>query len=135
MLILAPLVLFVATVAALQSPHRKAPSIKHPAKSFHKRASATIKSGHHYLNNNTQSGFELRALLIEIRWKILIPSQNTGSMGPISHKSHLILAKVTQASYPMPLTGSPACSSGFSHLQIRKQMKRLVLTDLLQTAI
>ncbi|OOQ82808.1 Carboxypeptidase cpdS [Penicillium brasilianum] len=53
MLILAPFTLLVATAAALQNPHRKAPSIKLPTSSLHKRSSA-VKLGHQYLNNNTQ---------------------------------------------------------------------------------
>mgnify|MGYP006876466284 CR=1 FL=1 len=55
MLILAPLILLVAAVAALQNPHRKAASFKQPANGLRKREVSSSPIEHKYLNKKTES--------------------------------------------------------------------------------
>jgi carboxypeptidase D len=55
MLVLAPLTILVAAVAALQSPHRKAASFKQPATGLRKREVSSFPIEHKYLNEKTES--------------------------------------------------------------------------------
>ncbi|KAJ5817062.1 Peptidase S10 serine carboxypeptidase [Penicillium robsamsonii] len=54
MLVLAPFVLLVVAVAALQNPHRKAASFKQPSKSLRKREVSAVRTEHQYLNKKTE---------------------------------------------------------------------------------
>jgi carboxypeptidase D len=55
MLVLAPFTLLVAAVAALQSPHRKVASLKHSARTVHKRGVISSETEPLYLNKKTES--------------------------------------------------------------------------------
>lgn len=55
MLVLAPLTFLVAAVAALQNPHRKAASFKHPANGLRKREVPSSPIDHKFLNEKTES--------------------------------------------------------------------------------
>ncbi|KAJ6026583.1 uncharacterized protein N7446_004816 [Penicillium canescens] len=54
MLVLAPFTLLVAAVAALQSPHRKAASLKQSARNIRKREVASSQTEPQYLNQKTE---------------------------------------------------------------------------------
>lgn len=58
MLVLAPFTLLVAAVAALQSPHRKAASLKQSARTIRKRQVTSSQSEPQYLNKKTESKSE-----------------------------------------------------------------------------
>jgi carboxypeptidase D len=55
MLVLAPFTLLVAAVAALQSPHRKAASLKQSARTIRKREVTSTQTEPQYLNKKTES--------------------------------------------------------------------------------
>lgn len=55
MLVLAPLISLVTAVAALQNPHRKAPSFRQPADDLRKREVSASPAEYKYLNEKTQS--------------------------------------------------------------------------------
>ncbi|CAI7589689.1 unnamed protein product [Penicillium glandicola] len=54
MLVLAPFISLVAAVVALQSPHRKASSLRTPAKGLHKREVSIAQTEPQYLSNKTE---------------------------------------------------------------------------------
>ncbi|KAJ5210145.1 Peptidase S10 serine carboxypeptidase [Penicillium cf. griseofulvum] len=54
MLVLAPFILLVSAVAALESPHRKAASFKQTPKGLRKREVASAPTVHQYLNKKTE---------------------------------------------------------------------------------